>query len=553
MGSHISVETLVEYWPLVVFPIFILSLSFILAEIVVATFDQPAYVIPGIVFNNVTAMPLLLLQAISHSEVLIPLLHEGETIDQIVVRAKAYVLLHGIVHNISRFAFGPIMLKSTTKPEVVRRLSEAIDKALHHASHDHDEEERNTTSDPATADEGTSLFSSKYSGSEYGSTESHPSNAPVATPSASAVARTKSSPSNAKHSSSSGLTQRAKSSGTVNSEIDNGLQELEAQKKYFYQRARQLSRKSIDFDETRALLSSYFDKAVAEAATEQDILRKLRRDSRSGSRSIPSSQSGTESPPAFLGTHSQSAEQVVEDEDDPAYSSQSQPQTYVEESSGESSDESSLTKAEAQKSFYDILPTWLATFIKKNKPAPESQISKIYTHVSQFMNPAVVAGIAAVIVGVTPWLHWFFFSFSVMATSVTPSISNIGELYPALQLFALGSKLTKPPEMPPRKTTIFFISSARYFIVPIISISSIWTMINFAPKNIWPQDKLLNFILMIVPVGPPAITLAAVAEIAGIPEKEVSAISRMLVYLYAVAPLVAPTVAIALSIAYTIE
>lgn len=594
MGSHISLATLIEYWPLIALPAFLLSITFFLGELIVSIFDEPAYVIPGMVFNNVIAMPLLLTQAISNSNVLEPLLLPGESIDQAVTRAKAYILLHGIVHNISRFAFGPIMLKKSTKPDVVRRMTITIANKIHHVipSKNIDQEEQETER-VLPSNENSSLFDPNYSLSsiQYGSTAQPDSDAND--PGSSLMIRAKSSPNmvnsyqvaednpkaagqNSFSSPSSSLAQARHPHSQSFTAFDrphfgsSQNPELQARHQYYYQRARQLSRKSVDFDETRALLPYYFDKAASADAAHQDKLRHLRKSKKHHHHHSAKHDIHTH-PPSIIVTDGHeiqpSISSIAEDQNvTPLTFNDSQllQTTNLQDSPGYiSSGDSSLDPtveeayaerdAEAHKSAYDILPQWLTTFIKSHTPAPDSRIYKTYQHVSQYLNPAVVSGIVATIIGITPCLHWFFFQFSVIKTSFTPSINSIGELYPALQLFALGSKLTKPPETPPRKSTIFWISISRYLVIPSLGLAVVWCMINYAPKSVWPQNKMLNFILMIVPAGPPAITLAAVAEIAGVADREISAISRMLVYLYAMAPLVAPTVAIALSIAYTIE
>lgn len=59
----------------------------------------------------------------------------------------------------------------------------------------------------------------------------------------------------------------------------------------------------------------------------------------------------------------------------------------------------------------------------------------------------------------------------------------------------------------------------------------------------WPnyveRDPILDFVLSIVGVGPPAITLAAISEMAGLDEREDGQVARILTIAYIVTPLIA--------------
>lgn len=428
MGSHISVKTLKEFWPLVALPLFMLSVTYVFGRLSVRFLNQPLYIVPGMVFNNVVAMPLLLMEAISHSDVLLPLLRENESIESALVRAKAYVLLHGIVHNIARFALGPLMLQDSHKSAKTLDI------------------ERSTPSEILP-------------------------------------------------------TERTALLGESEEPVDNDT--------FLRKRARLLSVSSIDADETSALLRAYADYEVEEVLDDgSTAVVRLRRGTLSALFGAPEAKSSITSV---------SAEDM--DNDDPLNSSGSASSTPI----------SPLPPA-----------------------APPSRWNKILDWIEGFFNPAVSAALLAVIIGVTPPLHYLFYDNVAIASSFTQSIKSIGGLYPALQLFALGSKLTAPLKQPVRKSTIILISIVRFGLAGVISISLVYYMTTYC-SSFWPMDPMLNFVLMITPVGPPAITLAAVAEIAGLSPGEVTAVSRTLLYSYIIAPLVAPSVAVALSIAYQIQ
>lgn len=426
MGSHISLQTLKNLWPLIALPIFMLFVSYLIGKLCVKFFNQPLYIVPGMVFNNVVAMPMLLLSAISHSDVLNPLLRDGESIEQALVRAKAYVLLHGIVHNLARFALGPLMLKSSS---------------------------------PAVKEESTEVT------------------LPTETTS---------------------LLEAQPHANSVSAPISRA-------------RSRLFSSGSIDIYEAEDIIGGYKAVPVGENGEFQFKRRKTLS-------SLIQSSSRTN-----LQDLSEAIEAGEYDPADPLYRSASHPDL-------------------------SHLPIAVVEEHHTNK----SLISRIIGFVDQFLNPAVNSAIIAIIIGITPPLHYLFYDNIAISSSITESIKNIGGLYPALQLFALGSKLVAPLQQPVRGSTIFLIGLVRFVLAGIISISAVSFMSTHCSPDVWPMDKMLNFVLMITPVGPPAITLAAVAEIAGVSESEVTAVSRMLLITYAIAPLVAPSVAVALSIAYQI-
>lgn len=452
MGSHISLKTLKEFWPLVALPIVMLSLTYVLGRISVRLFNQPSYIVPGMVFNNVVAMPLLLLEAISNSDVLLPLLREGETLEAALIRARAYVLLHGIVHNLARFALGPIMLKQSGPKQ-----EEDVE---------HDGENRTNAIDAEPPTETTALLSSAGS-----------------------------------------------------------VEQPNTKDSFLRERARLLSTASIDLDETDALLRGYREIEVKITAPDGSIQYQRR-----GTLSSLFHVDSTLSIAAIARARRQSS---VFEEDDP-----------LNPGSGAAEASSSATAALIEPEESEE---------PKLLPPPPPRWMKIALAVEQFLNPAVLSALLAVFIGVTPPLHYIFYKNVAIASSFTQSIKSIGGLYPALQLFALGSKLTAPLQQPVRKSTIILIAIVRFAFSGLISVSIVAFMTSHCSPSLWPMDPMLNFILMITPVGPPAITLAAVAEIAGVSSEEVTAVSRMLLYSYVIAPLVAPSVAVALSIAYDIK
>ena len=61
--------------------------------------------------------------------------------------------------------------------------------------------------------------------------------------------------------------------------------------------------------------------------------------------------------------------------------------------------------------------------------------------VKSVLNPPLMGGVAAIIVGIIPLLHKLVFSEHAPLATVTDSIASIGKLYTALQTFVVGGQL----------------------------------------------------------------------------------------------------------------
>ena len=81
----------------------------------------------------------------------------------------------------------------------------------------------------------------------------------------------------------------------------------------------------------------------------------------------------------------------------------------------------------------------------------------------------------------------------------------------------------------------------RFFIVPVISISVVYGL-----RSRWPHyiksDPVIDFVLAISHVGPPAITLAAMADMSGLDQEEQGVIATVLLASYVVTPLISLSV-----------
>ncbi|CAE6486246.1 unnamed protein product [Rhizoctonia solani] len=171
-------------------------------------------------------------------------------------------------------------------------------------------------------------------------------------------------------------------------------------------------------------------------------------------------------------------------------------------------------------------------------PVIKDTAKRTWAWVADAINPPLIAAIVAIVFGLIPPLHHAFFEKGEpLNATVTQSVNYLGKLYTALQIFVLGSKLRSKAgdKLPILSTTILFIH--RFIVMPAIMISVVYFL-----RSTWPnyveQDPVLDFVSSIVGIGPPAITLSAIAEMAELDSREDAQVSRMLMLSYLVTPFI---------------
>nr|XP_018263817.1 uncharacterized protein I303_03690 [Kwoniella dejecticola CBS 10117]OBR85975.1 hypothetical protein I303_03690 [Kwoniella dejecticola CBS 10117] len=164
-----------------------------------------------------------------------------------------------------------------------------------------------------------------------------------------------------------------------------------------------------------------------------------------------------------------------------------------------------------------------------------------------FMNPPMYGGLAAILAGVIPFLHSWLFDKGAWLSPFAESIEKIGKLYAALQMLVIGAHLkTKKGSRPPIFPLIYLFVF-RFVLMPIISISVVYGVRKALGDRIL-SDPILDFIMMIAPVGPPALTLAAIVEMSDTDEDVETAVAKTIVVSYALTPLISVSVTAALQV-----
>ncbi|KAK4686566.1 hypothetical protein P7C73_g3558, partial [Tremellales sp. Uapishka_1] len=166
--------------------------------------------------------------------------------------------------------------------------------------------------------------------------------------------------------------------------------------------------------------------------------------------------------------------------------------------------------------------------------------------VSGFMNPPMIGGLAAIIAGVIPFLHKWLFAENAWLSPFSQSIENLGALYAVLQTFVLGAHLKSKKGSKPPLWPLLYLFTYRFFIMPLISISVVYSTRKWLGGKIL-LDPVLDFVMAISAVGPPALTLAAIVEMSDADESTHTAVAQTIVISYVLTPLISVSVTAALT------
>ena len=156
----------------------------------------------------------------------------------------------------------------------------------------------------------------------------------------------------------------------------------------------------------------------------------------------------------------------------------------------------------------------------------------------QFLNAPLIGAAIGAIVGLTPPLHRLFFNSQedggYLNAWLTASVKNIGDLFAALQVLVVGVKLSQSllrmkkgeasgtvPWSP-----MVIVTVIRFIVWPLISIPLIWALAT--KTELLDRDPILWFAMMLMPTGPPALKLTALADVNGAEEEEKMSIAKFL-------------------------
>ncbi|KAI0176257.1 auxin efflux carrier [Hypoxylon sp. FL1284] len=179
--------------------------------------------------------------------------------------------------------------------------------------------------------------------------------------------------------------------------------------------------------------------------------------------------------------------------------------------------------------------------------------------VGTFINPPFVGAAIGLIIGLLPPLHRLFFNDmdqgGYLNAWLTSSIKNVGQLFMSLQVIVVGVKLSlslrlmkegqKAGKLPPGP--VIFVIVVRFILWPAISIPLIWALATYT--NLLAEDPMLWWTLMMMPIGPTAMKVLALADVSGASENIRMTIARFLTLSYVITPIVSIAVVAALEAA----
>src|SRR5262245_14875931 len=96
--------TKLKDWIIFILAVYFQALSYVAAVVLRIIFKLPQWVVPFLVFNNVTSLPLLLFTSMETQGALDDLIRKGESRDTIARRARNYILINALICNLSTYS-----------------------------------------------------------------------------------------------------------------------------------------------------------------------------------------------------------------------------------------------------------------------------------------------------------------------------------------------------------------------------------------------------------------------------------------------------------------
>lgn len=193
------------------------------------------------------------------------------------------------------------------------------------------------------------------------------------------------------------------------------------------------------------------------------------------------------------------------------------------------------------------------------RPTTKSVFSILYS----FVNPPLIGAVIGCIIGLVPALHRAFFADStdggIFTAWLTSSLKNTGELFVSLQVIVVGVKLSSSLRKLKRGdanggrtpwSAALFVFAIRYIFWGLVSIPIIYAIAK--NTKLLDADGILWFSMMLMPLGPPAMSLIPMADVSGKDERIKMAVAKLLTGMYAASPVLAFMVVGALKASQTV-
>lgn len=212
-----------------------------------------------------------------------------------------------------------------------------------------------------------------------------------------------------------------------------------------------------------------------------------------------------------------------------------------------------------------LLPKPVATRISRAKFAVRgkfedncpSKLKGILKFLGSMVNPTLIGAFVAVAVGLIPPIHKALFAETQnggwLNAWFTSSLENIGQLFTALQMFVVGSKLNDSlskssdsdsddddaddSAVVVSKGAFAFVFVFRFIFWGLVSIPVIYFLVAKTKLLGNRDDPMLWFSMMLMPIGPPAMIMSSLAEVAGLGRQGKHQIAWLLAGMYAITPI----------------
>ncbi|TCD64172.1 hypothetical protein EIP91_004485 [Steccherinum ochraceum] len=169
----------------------------------------------------------------------------------------------------------------------------------------------------------------------------------------------------------------------------------------------------------------------------------------------------------------------------------------------------------------------------------ERPVKKVFA----MMSAPLIGGIIALLFGIIPPLNEAFLNkHGALYSSVTQSLRNLGDLFVGIQTVAVGAELALVSRAHPGWLPAAYSLSVRFLVMPALSMLFIGLT---AGRGLYVDDKLVWFLLVLIPAGPSAMLLASVAEVVDVDQ---GPIAGYLVIAYLISPLMAVVCSLALEV-----
>jgi predicted permease len=165
-------------------------------------------------------------------------------------------------------------------------------------------------------------------------------------------------------------------------------------------------------------------------------------------------------------------------------------------------------------------------------------VQQTLSFLAMFLNPPFIGTCIGVLIGLVPARHTLFFSDQqhggYLNAWLTAALQNVGDLFAALQVIVVGIKLSssllkwKKGEasgtMPWGPWAL--VTFVRFILWPAIAIPVVY---GFATKTrLLDEEPILWFAMMLMPTGPPALSITAMADVSGADEEQKLSIAKFL-------------------------